>query len=233
MGRTGKLIDADSAPSEVLRILEEVERTLDPADPTSEWLRRDVAAHRETIRAGHLDGAIWVGPKDEGAALAVWSPHSGAGRRVGPYLAEGYRTPTTLAAFVRALDATGPIRLLGGPIAGLSDAAVTSVLEPLGFRAVERTDMTFPETTPVPFVPESTEYPIRGLTLEDRPRIARLLERAYSDVRSIGGSSPRASIPPATRTRPPPTSWATASAGGDRMRRTASRWRDASSPPRS
>ncbi|MCI4354967.1 MAG: GNAT family N-acetyltransferase, partial [Thermoplasmata archaeon] len=182
MGRTDTIVPADTAPTEALRLLDEFERGLDPDSPLIAWNRLDLATHRAAIRAGHLDGGVWVGPKDEAVALAVWSSHSGAGRRVVPYLGEGYRTGAALAAFVRALDASGPIRLVAGPIPGLGDAQVTEVLAPLGFQAVERADLVFPDGAPVPPLEDSVELAVRPLDAADRPRIARLLERAYSDT---------------------------------------------------
>jgi ribosomal protein S18 acetylase RimI-like enzyme len=182
MGRVGSIVDAARSPSEALRLLDESESALDPSDPLTPWVREGNQRFREQIRDGGLRGALWIGPKDEAAALALWSENPESGRNLAVALGDGFRTPETLARFVRAVEAGAPVRSLCGPIAGLSDADVGKALAPMGFTAVERMDMVFPATAPVPAVPEVEGFPSRPISREDQPRVARLMERAYRDT---------------------------------------------------
>ena len=182
MGRVGTLAPAARAPAEALRVLEEAERALDPASPLTPWVRAGNERHRGPIRDGTALGSLWIGPKDEAVGLALWSEPSGAGRHVAVALSDGYQTAAALASFVRALDADGPLRTVGGPVPGVADPEVTAALRPLGFLAVERVDMVFPDATPTPSVAERPGFPSRTLDASDRSRLAGLIERTYADT---------------------------------------------------
>jgi len=180
MGRVGAIVAAVTAPSEALRLVEELEGALDPDSPLTPWMRTAAGKLKERIRDGVVEGGLWIGPKDEAVGLATWSLPAGAGRHAVVFLADGYRTGAALAAFVRALDRFGPLRSVDGPIPGLSDREVGAALAPLGFHPIERGDMVFPATAPVPLLPEPAEFPSRPLGLADESRLARLIERAYA-----------------------------------------------------
>jgi ribosomal protein S18 acetylase RimI-like enzyme len=182
MERVGAIVALSSSPSEALRILGESELALDPASGLTPWVRSQNERYREQIRDGRLDGGLWIGPKDEAVGLALWEGPARTGRNVVVFLGDGYRTPAALISFVRAIEAAGRLRSVNGPVPGLADVAVGAALLPLGFTAVERADMVFPETTPTPNVPEVSGRPTRPLQADDEARIARLIERAYADT---------------------------------------------------
>ena len=182
MGRVGSVVDAARSPSEALRLLDESEAALDPSGPLTQWVREGNARFREQIRDGSVSGTLWIGPKDEAVALALWSEAPESGRNVVVALGDGFRSPETLVRFVQAIDTPAPVRSLGGPIAGLSDAAVGAALGPLGFTGVERMDMVFATATPVPAVAEVAGLPSRSIGREDQSKVGRLIERAYRDT---------------------------------------------------
>ena len=182
MGRVGSVVDAARSPSEALRLLDESEAALDPSGPLTQWVREGNARFREQIRDGSVSGTLWIGPKDEAVALALWSEAPESGRNVVVALGDGFRSPETLVRFVQAIDTPAPVRSLGGPIAGLSDAAVGAALGPLGFTGVERMDMVFATATPVPVVAEVAGLPSCSIGREDQSKVGRLIERAYRDT---------------------------------------------------
>jgi GNAT superfamily N-acetyltransferase len=182
LDRLGTIVPVSEAPGEALRILEEAERGLDPDGPLTPWVRAGNDRFRQQIRDGTALGGLWIGPKDEAVGLAIWSEPSGAGRHVVASLGDGFRNAAALAAFVRVLEKDGPLRTLDGPVPGIADAEIGQALAPMGFTAVERMDLVFPDPSPTPNVPEVTGFPTRALDRGDAALIARLLERAYRDT---------------------------------------------------
>jgi len=182
MGRVGTVVPMAAAPSEALRLLGESEAALDPAGPLTPWLVAQDVRFREQIRDGGVEGGLWIGPKDEAVGLALWSPDAGTGRNVVIALGDGFRSAATLAAFVRALDADGPLRSVNGPVPGVPDMDVDAALGREGFTAVVRGDMLFPDTTPTPPASEDPAFPIRSLDRTDAEAVARLIERTYAET---------------------------------------------------
>ena len=184
MGRSGTLVDARTSLPEVLRLLDESEAALPGIEP---GLRAMVAAGlprlREEARSGRLEGALFVGPKDEAVGLATWSGRYEAGRSVSVFLGGEARSSAVLASLLRALEAEAPLRSLSEPVPGLPAAEVDRALRPMGFVPVERVDMRVPEGVEMPEVPDDPARPLRPVGPEDEAGIARLLERGYADDR--------------------------------------------------
>jgi len=184
--RVGTLVEARSAVAETMRLLDAQEREAEDLPPLlRDWLRGGVRERRDQVRAGAFTGALWIGPKDEAVALAGWSLPAQVGRHADLFLLPGFRHPSSITAFVRAVDDLGPGRILGiaEPVLGVAPEALTAALAPLGFSRVLRTDMVYPPDRPLPprdALPAGAT--LRALTATDEPAIAGLVALAYDDT---------------------------------------------------
>ncbi len=180
MAPSDELLPAAPHLPEALRVLDEVADELRRrGDPLEAESLLDGAG---ALRAGVVEGRLWVGPKDEAIAVAFWPPPGELGRDVRLVIAPGFRAPGPIARLIARLDTEGadPIarcRLVGVPtgLAGLAGS-----LAPLGFVARERIDLVYPPEQPLP--PVRPASGIRPLAPGDEPAVARLLERAYADL---------------------------------------------------
>ncbi|MCI4369105.1 MAG: GNAT family N-acetyltransferase [Thermoplasmata archaeon] len=180
--RSGDLIPASAAPSEALRLVGEM------GDEFSglgiDWGVSDSRSLAETIRAGTFSGLLWVGPKDEAIGLA-WPAkfECELGHRVDAYLSRGYRSTSSLGAFIDRLDAPGgfpPLVSVTDPWPGVTAAEGDLAFGPRGYQFVQRLSMRFPAEAGLP-TPGATGVTVRPLTIEDEPKVVRLLWAAYDD----------------------------------------------------
>lgn len=181
MTAPGGVVPVPSHLPEALRLALAFERE-SRGLPEGPWLSPAILDMIEALRKGEVThGFLLVGPSDEAVGLSVTGPPSETGTTVHPYLADGFRTPATLATFLDAIDRLQPVRVVYEPIIGVPATSVDPVLTARGFRRIVRADMTIADAVPLPVVPEDPEFPARRLTPEDGPALARLLARAYRD----------------------------------------------------
>lgn len=183
VGRTlRELVSVREAPEEALRLLEEYEEEAPPSlRPRLEFL---LPSLRGEIREQRADGAVWIGPKDDGVALAVWRASPGTGRRiVHLYFAEGYRNSGALARFLELIDAElsvgGRVAALPEEVPGLPPSLLSGALPSRGFRRYVRLAMRR-ATRPLP---EDPGNPL-GAAPVTAPRDSELEEllRLYVDA---------------------------------------------------
>ncbi|MCI4330723.1 MAG: GNAT family N-acetyltransferase [Thermoplasmata archaeon] len=184
MTPSGELVGVARAPHEALRLLAELEDAWTLQGRA--WAIRAVEGARTKLRAGELNGSLWIGPKDEAVGLATWDADGEVGRRISTFLSEGYRNEATFRAFVSALVSEGdrdaaPVISWSDEVPGIPLASQARVLEPFGAFHVTRIDLAYPLLKPL-FAPVGAAPDrARSLTMEDEPRLARLLREAYAD----------------------------------------------------
>lgn len=180
MARSGDLVDALTAPGETIRALEALSAWYEAQGMPG--TREASDADRRAVNEGRFEGALWVGPKDEAAGLVRWRARGARCRGASVFLMPGYRNLGAVAALVERVDTVpGPtvdhLRVEGTE---LPPEEVARVMEPRGFRRLERFDMRFPADRPVPEAgptPEGLRHP----TADDTDRLGELLHDAYSD----------------------------------------------------
>jgi ribosomal protein S18 acetylase RimI-like enzyme len=178
---SGRVVPIASHSPEALRLLLDFEREARRV-PGIEWLAPDLAERAAAMRRGEsVDGFLLVGPSDEAVGIALGGTEAETGIVIHPYLAEGFRTAATLDAFLRALGTERPVRVVHEPIFGVPEGELTALLGGLGFHRIVRADMGFAAERPLPEVPDDPNFPLRALSAEDAPALARLMARSYDD----------------------------------------------------
>lgn len=159
-----EIVALREAREEGLRLLEEYEETADAS--ARPGLSAVLPGLREAVREGRCDGAVWIGPKDDGVALAVWRTSPEVGRRISHlYLSLGHQNPGALARFLALLEEAppgpkAPIAALPEAVPGLSPSSLADLLTPRGFRRYLRVAMRRP-VLPLP-PPPSPPSPRSG-----------------------------------------------------------------------
>jgi GNAT superfamily N-acetyltransferase len=169
-----------ASPSEAVRLVGAAGRRLVASGIP--WGAEQAQGLAEGVRTGRLDGRVWIGPKDEGAALAVWEPGVPAGRRAFVYLDDGFRTPRLLGGFVdrlRGEPGATPLVSVLDPVPAMPDAEVDAVLAARGFERLLRIDLSYPAVAPLPSAPEVAG--VRNLRRDDAEGVARILREGYED----------------------------------------------------
>ncbi|MHB8351804.1 MAG: hypothetical protein ACYDFT_03805 [Thermoplasmata archaeon] len=173
----GPLIDAAAAPAETLRLLAEEAMAL-----AYHGIPRNIeeeARCRLRAGSGHLDGALWIGPK--GDAVGIAYPRLAGSARFFLFLTEGYRGPAPLARFLNLLDGHLGAQLMDLSVPGLGPTppGLAAAAEALGYRHLERDDMVYPPDRPVPAVPQPTGT-VRNLAPGDAAELVELWQEAFS-----------------------------------------------------
>ena len=178
-----RLVAIADLPAEAIRLLDEQEAALsDQPAGVRAWMQPGIVSLREGVRAGRVDGALSIGPKDEAVAIATWDTGPELPRRVSWYFSRGYDAAPAVEGFLRSLEASGPLLGVWEPGPGLVPEAAGPVLAAAGFVRTLRRDLVFPADVPLPPRPgPAAEGPLRPLALSDEPALARLLGRAYAD----------------------------------------------------
>jgi GNAT superfamily N-acetyltransferase len=175
----GELVNAAPFPSEAARLL----------GARSDWFADrgwaawadPVASSLEKIRTGGTHASLWIGPKDEAIALVIWGRRGTTGREAELFLGEGYRHPAALRALLDRVESSPGPPIVRLEILGTDRTAreLAPLLEPRGYRWMDRRDMVFPADRPVPDVPEPVGT--RGVTAADADALAALFADAYED----------------------------------------------------
>lgn len=148
--------------------------------PAEEWIAR----LRQTLDTGESVGVLAI-EGTELAGVATWSRMPLPARRVGVlYLRPGERSPAAYREFLRRLIAEspkdGPIAFSTGDLLGLEPAQQVEMMEPLGFRRFSRTEMEFPQGSPLPSAALKEGTASRPIRLEDVAELAALHRIAYA-----------------------------------------------------
>jgi ribosomal protein S18 acetylase RimI-like enzyme len=178
---SGPLIDALSAPAESLRLIRQYRDAL-LADG-KDWADFFTGRLRTQVEDRSFLGRLWLGPGDEGVALAGWEISGNLGRRGWVYLAEGYRSRSVLENFLQHLESDPveprPFISWNDDVSGLSEGDRQAAFGRRGYFPVIRADMRYPTGAHIPRAPEYPSHAPRTLTLADEPRIADLMFRVY------------------------------------------------------
>lgn len=184
MTPSGDLVDIAAAAAETHRMLGELGSAWKAQGIT--WAEEAIAEMRRQLPLGELQGALWLGPKDEAVGLATWGHEGEVGRRVSLFLSEGYRNPAAFRAFVDRISRPGPHG--GSPVVAWFDSipgvdldVQRPVFDPRGAFHVVRIDLSYPLGKALFDAPVGTGAKVRPLVAADEAAVARLLERAYDD----------------------------------------------------
>jgi ribosomal protein S18 acetylase RimI-like enzyme len=175
----GELVDAAPFPGETARLLGA--RSAWFADRGWASFADPVASTLERIRTRESTASLWIGPKDEAIALVIWGRRGTTGREAELFLGEGYRQPAALRALLDRVEATPGPPIVGLEILGPDRTAreMAPLLEPRGYRWVDRRDMVFPADRPLPEFAEPVGT--RGVTVADADALVALFADAYQD----------------------------------------------------
>ncbi len=175
------LVAVASAPSEGLRLLEEAARAAGSApEPERVWLEESYAGRAALLRTGELEGALLIGPKDEGVALAWWDTRPALPRRLGWCFGEGFATRAVARTFLEALSREAPILGVWDPAERAYPDGVREALASRGLERTLRKDLVYPLDVPLPGTdPAAAPGSLRPLGPADAPALVRLLGRAY------------------------------------------------------
>ncbi|MCI4325201.1 MAG: GNAT family N-acetyltransferase [Thermoplasmata archaeon] len=176
-------MECATSPSETRRLLTEWAQTSAPrGEPWSPDLLNWAVG---TLDSGLFAGRLWVGPKDDAVGIALGTlPGEVGGRIEVAFLADGYRHPSSLDAFLARLDspgAFGPLLELPEPPSPEGFAPVEAAFRARGFVPIVRMDMRYPAERPPPSAPADPAVRVRNIVPTDVETIARLTARAYAD----------------------------------------------------
>lgn len=173
------------APEEALRLLQDYRDAASPELLSTFRLAYPRVQRR--IREGRAHGLLWVGPKDDGIALAIWSAVPRLGRQCFIlFLSEGYRNAATFSQLLRQVEsdpvgqAKGPLVLVSEEVPGLPTEIAGRVFAGRGFQRCSRPAMVRGTGHPWPSAPPlPSNARLRTVTPEDRPVVQRVNALAF------------------------------------------------------
>ncbi len=149
--------------------------------PVEDWITR----MRQDLDLGGSVAILAIdGPATIG--VAVWTRTSLPARRVSLlYLVPGHRSPKVFREFLRQViedsPQDGPVAFSTGDLPGLGSAEQARMMEPLGFRRFQRTEMEFPDASPVPSIAREPPVQVRTVRPTDAGELAELHRVSYAD----------------------------------------------------